>query len=145
MHQHLRVKQLFNRLFTHHVLVSQAHAVSRQHTGHWMHQDARHAQRICHQTRVLSTSTAKALQGVARHVIATGHRDFFDGIGHLLHCNVYKTFSNSFNWSLHVFGECIELLLHHLSVKRLISLWAKYMWKVMGLDFSQQYIRVCHS
>ena len=73
MRQNFGAKQLFNRLFTHHVLISQAHAVSRQHTGHWMYQDARHAQRIGYQTRVLPTSTAKALQGVACHVIATRH------------------------------------------------------------------------
>ncbi len=109
-----------------------------------MHQDARHAQCISHQARVLSACTAKALQGVACHVIATGHRDFFYGVGHLLHRNVHKPFGNGFSWSLHIFSQGIELLLYHFSVEGLIGLGTKHMRKVMGLNFPEQHVCVSH-
>ena len=135
---------MLNGLLTHHILISQAHAVSRQHTSHRMHQDARHTQCISHQARVLSTCTAKALQGVACHVIATGHRDFFNGVGHLLHRNVHKPFGNGFCWSLHIFSQGIELLLYRFSVEGLIGLGTKHMRKVMGLNFPEQHVCVSH-
>ena len=81
-----------HRLFTDHVLVGQAHAVGAEHTGQRVHEDLGHTQRIGHQAGMLPTRAAETLQRVARDVVAACHRDFLDGIGHLLHSDVDKTF-----------------------------------------------------
>ena len=41
-------------------------------------------------TVLLAACTTKALQGVTGHVVTPGHRNLFDGVGHLLNRNLQK-------------------------------------------------------
>ena len=100
----------FHRLLTNHTLIRQAHAISRQHTRIRMHKNFRHAQRIGHQTSMLATRAAKALQGVARYVVAASHRNLLDRIGHLLHSDIDKTLSYHFGRFAHTASDFLEFL-----------------------------------
>ena len=56
-----------------------------------MYEDAAHTQRVGHQTGMLPTRPAKALQGVAGHIMAALHTDFANGIGHIVDRNPQET------------------------------------------------------
>ncbi len=79
----MRLERNFDRLFAHDRLVSEAHAISRQHTGERMDEHRLHAQRIGHQTGVLTAGAAEALQREARRVVALLHRDLLDRVRHV--------------------------------------------------------------
>ena len=64
-----------------------------------MHKNLSHAQRIGHQTSVLTSRAAKTLQGIACHVITARDRYFFDGIGHLLNRNVDEALGHLGGWA----------------------------------------------
>ena len=62
----------------------QSHAIGREQAGHRMDEDPRHAERVGDEAGMLPARAAKALQRVARHVVAARDRDLLDGIGHVL-------------------------------------------------------------
>ncbi len=134
----------FDRLLPNHGLVGQPHAISAQHAGQRVHKDARHGQRIGHQTGMLSTGAAKALQGVARHVIATGDRNFLDGVGHLLHCDVDETFRHFLGRAMGLAREFSKFFLHHLQAQGLVRAGAEHLGKIARLDLAQHHIRIGH-
>ena len=103
-----------DRLLAHQALIGQAHAVGRQHTGQRMDQHPGHAERVGHQAGMLSTGAAKTLQGVARDVIAAGHRDLFDRIGHLLHRDANKALGHVFGAASGLRSQSRKFFAHHL-------------------------------
>ena len=131
-------------LLTNHVLVGQAHAVSAQHAGQRMHQHACHAQRIGHLAGMLAASAAKALQGVARDVIATGHGDFFNGVGHLLHRDVDKAFSHHLGAAAGLRGQHFKLLFNSRLAQRLIGVGAEHLGKVKRLHLANHQVGIGH-
>ena len=134
----------FNGLFLDHVLIGQAHAVGAQNPRHRMNKHPRHAQRIGHQTSVLATRAAKALQGVARHVIAARNRYFFNRVGHLLHRDVDKAFSHHFRTAARLPCQVIELGGGSFIAQWLISVRAKHFGKVTRLHFADHHVRIGH-
>ena len=52
-----------------------------------MHQHRVHAKHIGDQAGMLAAGTTKTLKRVVGHVIAALHRDFLDGVGHVLNRN----------------------------------------------------------
>ena len=130
------------RLLAHQVLVGQAHAVGRQHAGQRVHQHAVHAQRIGHRAGVLAAGAAKALQRVARHVVAARHADLLDGAGHLLHGDLDEAVR-------HVLGRAAGGLRHlgkaganHLGIQRLVGVVAKHLGEVRGLQLARHHVGV---
>ena len=109
-----------------------------------MHKHLGHAQRIGHQTSVLPACAAKALQGVARHVVATCHRYFFDGIGHLLHGDLNKPIGHFFSGTFHLPGQHRKLLLHRLRIQGLVGTRAKHPGKEIGLHLAHHHIGIGH-
>ena len=61
-----------------------------------MNQNLRHAQCIGHRTRMLPSCASKALQGIARDIVATSNRNFLYGMRHLLNSDMHKAFGNFF-------------------------------------------------
>ena len=109
-----------------------------------MHQHPLHAQRIGHQTSVLAASATKTLQGVARHVVAARHRNFFDRVGHLLHRDLHKTFGQALGALAHLRGQIGKTRPHHRCVQRLVAGRAKHRRKPLRLQLAQQHIGVGH-
>ena len=134
----------FHRLLANHVLVGQAHAVSRQHASQGMHKHPRHPQRIGHQAGVLATRAAKALQGIARHVIAPCHRYFLDGVGHLLHSDVDKSFCHHLSAAPSLARKRIELGLHRFDTQGLVGTRAKHLGEIARLNFPDHHIGIGH-
>ena len=138
------------RLLANQALIGQAHAVGRQHTRQRVHQDARHAQSVGHQTSVLPTGPTKTLQGVFGHVVAAGHRYFFDRIGHLLHGDVHKALGHRLHRHVGGCRRCgfdlrqqgIKARAHRSRVQGLVTARAKHMGEMLGLDFAQQHIGI---
>ena len=129
----------------HDVLVGQAHAIGRQHARQRVHHHLRHAQSIGHQTSVLTARAAKALQGVARHVVAACHRDFLDRVGHLLHRDLDETVRHVFGSAAGFHGQFLEVHSHHLGIQRLVRLRPKYRRKKLGLHLAHHHVRIRHS
>ena len=130
--------------FAHHVLVGQAHAVSRQHTRQRVHQHLRHAQGIGHQTRMLPARTAKALQGVARHVVTPRHRDFLDRVGHLLHRDLDEAMRHVFCGAPGLCGQFCKMPAHHLRVQRLVRIRPKHRREKLRLHLAHHHVRIGH-
>ena len=131
-------------LFADHGLVGQAHAVGAEHAGQWVHKHARHAQCVSHQAGVLTTRTAKALQGVAGHVVTAGHRDFLDGVGHLLHGDVNKAFRHFFGRALGLLCELAKLGLHGFQAQGFVRIGAKHFGEEAGLNFAHHHVGIGH-
>ena len=139
-----------HRLLANQALIGQAHAVGRQHTRQRVHQDARHAQSVGHQTSVLPTGPTKTLQGVFGHVVAAGHRYFFDRIGHLLHSDVHKALGHRLHRHIGGCRRCgldlrqqgIKARAHRSRVQSLVTARSKHMGEMLGLDFAQQHIGI---
>ena len=133
-----------HRLLPAHALVGQPHAVSAEHTGQGVHQNSLHAQRVGHQAGMLAASAAKALQHVAGDVIAASHRDFLDGIGHLLHRDANEALG-------HLLGRLAGLLrqpgkagLGGFKTQGLIGLRAKHLGEIRRHQFAQHHVGVGH-
>ena len=88
----MRFERDFHRLFAHHRLIREAHAISGQHAGIGMDEHRLHAQRIGHQARVLSAGAAEALQGEACRVVPLLHRHLLDRIRHVGDRDLQETF-----------------------------------------------------
>jgi hypothetical protein len=140
----LRVQATLHRFLAHHVLVGQAHAVSRQHTRQRVHQHLRHAQGIGHQTRMLPACAAKALQGVARHVVAPRHRDFLDGVGHLLHRDLDETVRHIFGGAAGLLGQFFKVPAHHLGIQRLVRIRSKHRGEKPRLHLAHHHVGIGH-
>ena len=63
--------------------VGQTHAIGRKQAGHRMQENALHAERIGHQTGMLTTRAAETVQRIARHVIAALDRNLLDRLDHV--------------------------------------------------------------
>ena len=132
-------------LFANHGLIGQAHAIGTEYARQRVHKDARHPQRIGHQTGVLTAGTAKTLQGVARDVVTASDRYFLDGIGHLLHGDADEAFRHLLGRPGGLAGQLVKLQLHRLAAQRLISARAKYPGEIVWLNFPQHHIRIGYS
>ena len=60
------------------------HAIGRKDAGVGVHKDRLHAQRIGNQAGMLAAGTAKALKGIAGHVVAALDGDLLDRVRHVL-------------------------------------------------------------
>ena len=145
LRQGLLTEWQLHRLLADQVLIGQAHAIGREHASQRMHQHPAHAQCVGHQAGMLAARAAKALQGVARHVIAASDRDFLDRVGHLLHRNADKAFGHLLGAAASLQGEHLKLLSHRLGAQGLVGLRAKHFWEIGWLDFAQHHIRIGYS
>ena len=93
---------------------------------------------------MLPTRTAKALQGVARDVVAACDRNLLDGVGHLLHGDVDETFCHLRGRPGGLASQLFKFFLHGFQAQGLVRRRAKHLGKVMRLDFSQHHIRIGH-
>ncbi len=132
------MQHLLDGLLAHDVLIGQPHAVGAQHARQGVNQHAVHAQGIGDQAGVLPPCATKALQGVARHVVAPRDRDFFDGVRHLLHRNRNKAFRDGVRAVARLGGERFKLRLHHVQRQRFVGLWAEYRGEAAGLQLAEQ-------
>ena len=132
------------RLLAHHVLVRQPHAVGREHSGQGMNQHLFHAKRIGHQTGVLPTGSAKALQGIARHVIAASDRDFLDRIRHLLHGDLDVAMRHGLSGSAEWLRKRRKFLGHHRAVQTLVGGMTEHMREIFGLELADHDVRIGH-
>src|SRR5689334_4683527 len=82
--QRLAAERQLDRLLSRRPDIGEAHAVGRQQRRKWMNQNARHAERIGDEARVLATGAAEAIEGITRDVVTALHRYFLDGIRHIL-------------------------------------------------------------
>ncbi len=134
----------FHRLLTVHGLVGKPHAIGTEHSGQRVHQHLRHAQRIRHQASVLAPSTAKTLQRVAGHVVAARHRDFLDGVGHLLHGNGNKAFGHGLGRAPGLLRQGSEVRAHHLVVERFVGMRPKHFGEVTRLHLADHHVGIGH-
>ena len=148
----LGAQTLLHRLLANQALIGQPHAVGRQDACQRMHQHPRHAQGIGHEAGMLTARAAKALQGVTRHVVAARDRNFLDGIGHLLHRNLYEAFGHGFRLQpragvgggLDGVDQLGKLRLHDLGIERFIAARAKHFREMLGLNFAHHHIGIGH-
>ncbi len=87
-----------------------------------MDQDLGHAERVGDQTCMLAPGAAEAIERIARHVVAALHRDFLDGVRHVLDRDLDEPVG-------HLFGRAAvadlarqfdERRAHGLGVERLV-------------------------
>ena len=142
--QGIGLQRRFHRLLADHALVGQAHAVGAQHTSQRVHKHLFHAQRVGHQTGVLAARAAKALQRVAGHVVTTRHRDFLDGIGHLLHGNADEALRGGLRAQPGFGAQRGKALAHHLGIERLVGVRAKAAREVFGLHLAHHHVGIGH-
>ena len=133
-----------DRLLADHILVGQAHAVGRQHACERMDEHAAHAQGIRHQAGMLAACAAEALKGVARDVVAACHRDFLDGIGHLLHGDIDKALGHHFGTAPGLACQFVELGLHRFIAELLVGARPEHLREIARLDLADHHIRVGH-
>ncbi len=144
------VERQFDRPLAHRDLVGQAHAVGRQHAGQRMHEHARHAQGIGHRAGMLPAGTAETLQRVLRDVVAAGHRDALDRVGHVLHRDLHKACGQRFGRhvapgaALDVGGHRLEFGDHARAVERLVAARPEHLGKVRALDAAKHHVGVGH-
>ena len=141
-------QRLFDRRLAHHALVGQAHAVGRQHARQRMHEHRRHAQRIGHQARVLAAGAAEALQRVARDVVAAGHRDLLDRVGHARDGDVDEALcqflgrARAAGGRRDVGGHPVERVDDRVAIERLVRRLAEHLREPLRLDLAQQHVRI---
>ena len=133
-----------HRLLTHHALIGETHAVGAEHARQRVHEHLRHAERVGHQAGVLATGAAKALQRVARHVVATRHRDFLDGVGHLLHGDADEALRTGFGAQAGLRPEFDKALAHDVGVKRLVGARAEGSREMRRLQLAHHDVGVGH-
>ena len=134
---HRCIQGLLDGLLFDQTLRCQAHAIGRQHTRHGMNQNLRHPQCISHCASVLPSCTTKTLQGIASNVIAPGHRNFLNGMCHLLNSDVNKAFGNFFWGFVAQLCKMCKVLLHHLRIQALIAFRTKDSGEIGSLQFTQ--------
>ena len=94
---------------------------------------------------MLATGTTKALQGVARHIVAAGHGYFFNRVGHLLDRDVDEAFGHHLGAAARLLGQRCKLLVHGLCTQRFVGIRTEHFWKVTGLHFANHNVGVRHS
>ncbi len=139
-----RRQRHLHRLFTDDGLVRQAHAVGAEHAGQRMHEHTGHAQGIGHQAGMLAARAAKALQRVARHVIAARHADLLDGVGHLLHGDADEAFGHFLGPAPRLHRQFIEARPDGLAIEPLVGGRAEHAGEVAGLDLAHHHVRIGH-
>ena len=87
-----------------------------------MDQHRLHAKRIGHQTGMLSACAAKAVEQVSGHVIAALHRDFLDGVGHVLDRDCDETLRHGLGRASvsDLCRQCLEFCAHRFGIQRLV-------------------------
>src|SRR5436309_2153244 len=109
-----------------------------------MNEHPGHAKRISHQTGVLATGAAKAIEHVASDVIAALDRDFLDRIGHVLDRDLDKSVGDFLGRSTipDLLRKLAKTVAHGLLIERLILLGAKYFRKKFGDEFADHDIGI---
>ena len=115
-----------------------------------MNEDAFHTQRIRHQTGVLSSGTAEAVQRVASHVITALNRDLLDGVCHVLDCDLEKSvghFHRRSGISCLTFDAVSQLGkygLYRSDVQPLILTRPEDRWEELFLQLAQHHVAIGH-
>ncbi len=92
--QNLTAQRRLHRLLLDRSQIGESHAVGGEHAGERVNENARHAERIGHQARMLPAGAAEATQRVLGHVVASLDRDLLDRIGHALDGDGQKAFGD---------------------------------------------------
>ena len=74
--------------------VGKSHAVGGEHASQRMNENARHAQSVGHQARMLPARAAETAQRIFGDVIASLDRDMLDRVGHVFHRDPKKAFGD---------------------------------------------------
>ena len=113
-----------------------------------MDKDGLHAKGISNQTRMLSSSASETAQGVLGHVVAAAHADVFDGVGHVVHCDLQEAVGDlerslvRARRRVDFFGHRFEFFAHCVSVERQVGVWAENAREVLWVDLAQHHIAV---
>src|SRR5229473_2684845 len=101
-----------------------------------MDQDLGHAERVGDQTCMLAPGAAEAIERIAGHVVAALHRDFLDGVRHVLDRDLDEPVG-------HLFGRATvadlarkrsERRAYGLSVERLVLVRSENLGKNSGIS-----------
>ena len=92
-----------------------------------MEKNILHAKRIGHETGMLSARATKAVERIARHIIAALDGNFLDGLDHIGNRNADETIGNGFRRTAIADFSCQrgEAFTHPLHIQRLVLVGAK--------------------
>src|SRR5207247_5198439 len=105
------------------------HAISRQHAGQWMNENASHAQSIGDETCMLSRRSSEAAQCVFGDIMAALHGDLFDRIRHVADGDLDESLRDLLGSApvagcfMNGFGELRELCFHGIRVQASAAGW----------------------
>src|SRR5262249_381783 len=124
--------------------VSESHAVGGKKRGERMNQYLGHAERIGDETGVLPASTAEAVEGVARDVVAALHRDLLDRVRHVLDGNLDEAVANILGGAAFAApsGEPAKRLADRVGVERQVLLRAEDLRKELRHQFTDHDVGV---
>ena len=91
---------------------------------------------------MLTASPAETLQRVSRDVVAPGHRDLLDGVGHLLDRNLDETLCRVFCAQASAGCQCRKQRTHRFSVQRLVRQRPEHLGKMARLELANEHIGV---
>jgi hypothetical protein len=142
----LVAKWLLDRPLAHAADIGEPHAVGGQERRQRMNQHAGHTERIGDQTSVLATGAAKAIERVARHIVAALHGDLLDRVGHVLDRNLDEAIGDLFGAApgADILCQGRKCAAHGVSVERLILLRPEDLRKEVGDELTDHHVGVCH-
>ena len=143
---HRRVELRLHRALAHRRLVGKPHAVGREHSRVRMDEDARHAERIGDEARVLAGGAAEAVERIARHVVAALHRDLLDRVRHVADRDLHVALRHRLGAAAiaNRTSQLLELARHDPRVQRLLAVRPEDAREKRRLDFPQHHVRIGH-
>ena len=136
-------ERFLDRLLARRADVGEAHAVGGQQRGERMDQHRGHAERVGHQTRVLAAGSAKAIERIARHVIAALHGNLLDRVRHVLHGDLDEAVGDRFRrLAADLPGKVHKCALHGGIVERLVLVRPKNFRKKLRHQLAGHDVRI---
>ena len=118
------------------------HAVGRKHAREGMDEDARHAERVGDEARMLPTRTAETVEHVAAAVITLRDRNALDGVRHVLDRDADETVRDRFRCVAQFVRECRETVAHSLFVERFVGAGSEKMREEFAAQLAHHHIRI---
>ena len=108
-----------------------------------MDQHLGHAERVGHEAGVLAAGAAEAVQRIAGDVIAALHRDFLDGVRHVLDGDLDEAVGDLFRrFAADLLRQFGERGFHRAGVERLVLVRAEDLREEIGDQLADQHIGV---
>ena len=115
-----------------------------------MDEHARHAQRVGHETGVLSACAAETAQRVLGDVVAALHRDVLDRVGHVLDRDAQETVGDLLGRARlplrrgNLRRERRKLRPDHVGIQRGVAVGAEHLGKEFRIELAHHHIAVGH-